>query len=145
MSILDINKKKNEFSLKKTVVVYLILSFAAIAIDNIYALFGHGVSSAAMSWMFLYPFVGGTLVYTLVALLAPAVSRAEGFRLSANIYNSGIATLTIGSFLKGILDIAGTASSYTIVFYAAGVIFTIAGLVIFLIRPLRGRLNREPI
>ena len=110
--------------------VYLVLSLTAIAVNNIYAIFGHGVHSAAMTWMFLYPLIGGTLIYFLIERLIPGVSKAAGYRVFYNAYNSGIAALTAGSFLKGILDIAGTSSTYTAVFYVIGWLFAAVGLIL---------------
>ena len=122
--------------------VYLALSFAAIAVDNIYAIFGHGVRSDAMTWMFLYPLIGGTLFYLLIELLIPWINRLVGYRVFFNIYNSGIATLTTGSFLEGILDIAGTSSPYVTVFYAAGWLLIASGLILLTMLAVnRKRLN----
>lgn len=115
----DMNKRKNKRILK-TVLTYLILSVTAVIIDNVYALFGHGVRSAAMSFMFLYPLLGGTLGYFILWLIVPRVCLDKWYRLSYNLYNSGIAALTTGSFFKGILDIAGTESDYTRVFAILG-------------------------
>ena len=144
MSTLDTNQSNKEVHLKKTIVVYLILSIAAIVVDNIYALFGHGVRSDSMSWMFLYPLIGGTLVFLMAELLLPTeVMHADGFRLSCNLYNSGIAALTTGSLLKGILEIAGTASPYTVFFFAAGIPFLLIGSIIFAIWPLQNPAKSE--
>lgn len=137
MSILGIDKKSKTWQLRKTVLVYLVLSVTAIAVDNIYALFGHGVRSAYMSWMFLYPMLGGALIYFLIEKLAPKAGRAAGYRLFYNVYNSGIAVLTAGSFLNGILEIAGTTSAYTAVFFITGCLFVGAGIMLFLFKPLR--------
>ena len=134
MYISDTDTKKKNRDLNRPIVVYMILSITAIIIDNVYALFGHGVRSAAMSWMFLYPLLGGTLVYLLIELLIPAVKNSTGFRLFFNTYNSGIAILTVGSFLNGILEIAGADSPYTIIFNAVGWILTMAGLTIFVLK-----------
>lgn len=125
--------------MKRTIEVYLILAFAAVLTDNIYALFGHGVRSASMTWMFLYPLLGGALVYLLIELLIPRLSAAAGFRLSCNLYNSGIALLTVGNFLRGILEIAGTESAYVPVFSIAGWGFAAAGMVRFLSASFRRR------
>ena len=136
MSILGIDTKSKTWQMRKTVVVYIILSITAIAVDNIYAVFGHGVRSASMSWMFLYPLLGGALVYFFMERLAPRTGRAAGYRLFYNVHNSGIAILTAGSFLEGILEIAGTTSTYTVIFYIAGWIFLASGVLLYLIKPL---------
>lgn len=133
------DKKMKKKDLKFTIEVYMILSFLAVIIDNVYAMFGHGVTSASMTWMFLYPLLGGTLACLLIELIVPDAARAPGFRLAFNLYSSGIAALTAGSFLKGILEIAGADSPYTIAFFITGWSFTAAGSLVFLLKPLRHR------
>ncbi|HWQ71126.1 MAG TPA: hypothetical protein VN370_02285 [Desulfitobacteriaceae bacterium] len=133
MSILAIKEKGRNRRIRKTILVYLIISLLAVAIDNIYAVFGHGVSSAAMTWMFLYPLLGGTLFYLLIELLLPGICQFTGYRVFYNVYNSGIAVLTTGSFLKGILDIAGTNSPYVVLFSVAGWLFIASGLILLTI------------
>jgi len=128
LSILGIDKRNHNSHLRKTVLVYFIVSLIAIAVDHIYAIFGHGVSSAFMTWMFLYPLIGGAWLYLLIVRLVPGASQTDAHRLAFNLYNSGIAALTAGSFLKGILDIAGTSSPYTPIFLVAGWLFALAGL-----------------
>ena len=124
---------------RKSVIVYLVLSAAAVAVDNIYALFGHGVRSASMSFMFLYPLLGGALIYFILGVAAPGITTVKPFRLGYNLYNSGIAALTTGSFFKGILDIAGTASEYTKFFMYFGFDFSAAGLILLITAVIRVR------
>ena len=119
--------------LSKTAIVYLAVSVLAIAINKIYAIFGHGVSSASMSLMFLYPLLGGAAVFFVLRLIAPYASQTPRFRLHYNLYNSGIAALTAASFFKGIFDIAGTASGFIPIYFAIGwslIIFAITGFLI---------------
>ncbi len=118
----------------KTVRLYLVLALAAIIINNVYALFGHGVHSLSMTWMFLYPLLGGALFYSLIYLLFPGTRESAGkhsaYRLFFNLYNSGIAVLTISAFLKGILEIAGTGSPYVPYSFGAGAALTATGLAV---------------
>jgi hypothetical protein len=104
----------------KTVIVYLIISIFCFAVNRIYAIFGHGVSSAYMTWMFLYPLLGGALFYLIIELFLKNIKHASKYRLFYNIYNSAIAILTVGSFLKGIFDIAGTNSPYVLYYFVTG-------------------------
>jgi len=133
LSILDIRKGLLEYRLKKTIVIYVIITMFAVVFDKVYALFGHGVSSDAMTWMFLYPLVGGVIFYLLVAVFLPDITRFYGYQIFYNIFNSGIAALTIGSLLKGIMEIAGTSSSYLRVYSFAGYILISMGLLMLLI------------
>ena len=138
----------------KTAMVYLAVSLLCVAITNAYALFGHGVRSDSMDFMFLYPLVGGSLVFISVALLAPFMSQtryrffykrgeSKGVsylpirwrsRVGYNLYNSGIASLTSAAMLTGIMEIAGTGSKliqyiriFGITLLAAAIACQIAG------------------
>ena len=133
MYILGINMRNNENQLRKAIWGNLILSVVAVVIDKIYGIFGHGVDSAAMTWMFLYTLLGGALFYFIIERLIPYITKFEGFRVFLNIHNSGIATLTLASLLKGIFEIAGTNSHYLVYYYMAGGVFIVAGLIIMLI------------
>lgn len=129
MSILDIKRTSQKKQIRKTIWIYLILSILMIVINKVYAIFGHGVNSSAMTWMFLYPLLGGVLLFFLMVRLLPdRITQFSGYRLFYNSYNSGIATLTLGSFLKGVFDIAGTNSSYIALFYMIGWLFIAFGL-----------------
>lgn len=133
LSILDINERNNKKQIGKTVWCYLILSVVAVVVDKVYGIFGQGVDSAAMTWMFLYPLLGGALFYLILKRLIPRIIKFSGFRAFLNIYNSGIATLTFASLLKGIFEIAGTNSDYLVYYYMVGGILIVAGLIIILI------------
>ena len=129
MSTLDMNRPRPG----RTALIYLLLSAACIAVTNIYALFGHGVRSASMDYMFLYPLLMGAAPYLLLAVLLPRIRRRRFSRAAFNLYNSGIAALTTGAMLNGILEIAGTASTYQPLFMAVGWIFVFIGFILLLI------------
>lgn len=126
----NVNKNTNKKQSIKIILTYLAVAVFTFAVDHIYAIFGHGVSSAAMTWMFMYPLAGGLGLYLMISLFLPKINYFIGYRLFCNIYNSGIALFTVGSFLKGILEIAGTSSAYNIFFYIAGGIFTSTAIVL---------------
>lgn len=116
----------------KTVFAYLTVSVFTFTVDKIYAIFGHGVSSSYMTWMFLYPLIGGVLFFFLLGYLLPGANKAPGYRLFYNLYNSGIALLTVGSLCLGIFEIAGTNSPYVKYYYITGVLFIILALLLML-------------
>ena len=115
----------------RTALIYLGVTVLCISFDRIYALFSHGVSSPYMSLMFLYPLMGGAAVYFLLWLTAPRARENRNLRLAEHCYNPGIAALTVGSALRGILDIAGTTSPYTPVYVFFGWTMTGLGLLIY--------------
>jgi hypothetical protein len=126
--------KSQRKQIRKIIWIYLILSVIAAAFDKVYGVFGHGVDSSSMTWMFLYPLLGGALFYFIIERFIPHIIKYSWYRLFCNIYNSGIATLTFGSLLKGIFDIAGTSSSYLVFFYIVGGGFIAAGLIMMFIK-----------
>lgn len=125
--------KSKKKQIWKTIWIYLILSVTAVVVDKIYGIFGHGVDSPSMTWMFLYPLLGGSLFYFIIERFIPHIIKFSSYRVFYNIYNSGIATLTFGSLLKGIFDIASTSSSYLMFFNMAGGGFIAVGLIMMFI------------
>ncbi|MGN7357308.1 hypothetical protein ACTHPF_08065 [Paenibacillus sp. SAF-054] len=124
-----INTGKYQRQLNRTVWSYVILSAAAVAFDKVYGVFSHGVDSAAMTWMFLYPLLGGALYCFIIGKLFPGITHSASCRVFLNLHNSGIAALTMASLLKGIFEIAGTSSSHFVYYHAAGWGFLAAGLI----------------
>jgi peptidoglycan/LPS O-acetylase OafA/YrhL len=122
--------KKDKRNMFKTALVFLAVSLFCVIFSLVYATYSHGVYSSYMTFMFAYPLIGGMMVYLLIG----AVSRLRmPGRFIINVYNSGIAALTVGSLLKGIFDIAGTSSPYQPVLVVAGVAMVLAGTICYLV------------
>ncbi|MPM69629.1 hypothetical protein SDC9_116577 [bioreactor metagenome] len=118
------NKKSS--ASRKIGITYIILTVVTVITEKIYRQFGHGVTSPAMTWMFLYPLAGGLFIYVVNRTKVVSVD-AERYRSISNLYHSGIATLTVGSFLKGVLEIAGTDSVYLVYFFIVGFAMVLFG------------------
>lgn len=123
MYILDTSKHRNI----KTTIIYVIITIICVVINYVYSFFGHGVSSDSMTYMFLYPLIGGVAVFGLCAMFN---IKAKS-RIAYNLYNSGIAALTVGSMLKGVFDIAGTSSGYLAIYTFGGGALCLIGIVGF--------------
>jgi hypothetical protein len=108
-------------------------------VNFIYSRFAHGVSSDAMSFMFLYPLLGGCAAYALLGLFFPGARRLKPYRVFTNLYSAGVATLTAGAFLHGILEIAGATSPYARAFTASGWALAAAGAAALAIGAVRAR------
>jgi predicted permease len=108
----------------KTALIFLAVSAFCFVFGLVYTANGRGVSSIYMTSMFLFPLTGGSAAYLAIGMISKA--RMPG-RMVTNVYNSGIATLTIWSMLHGIFDIAGTSSTYEPVFLIAGALMVFAG------------------
>ena len=119
------------------VYVYTAVAAFCIFFNYVYSLYGHGVSSDFMTYMFLFPLLGGSLVFGMCYLLKNRVKAPS--RLSFNLYNSGIACLTVGSCLKGVMEIAGYGSDYIKVYFAMGLFFVFFGLLAYIMQYYRKR------
>lgn len=98
---------------------------------GIYEIFSHSVYSLPMILSFLWPLIGGVLVYTLL-IKAPA--RWRPGTAAALLYNSGIALFTLGSIFKGVLEIYGTTNRLLAVYIAGGSFFLLSGVLTYLLQ-----------
>ena len=110
---------------KTTVEIYVFTTLVCIAFNYIYSLFSHGVSSPFMSYAFVFSLVLGVVGFTVFGRL-----NLDN-RIAYNLYNAGIATLTVGSILRGIIDIAGADTTYPVYYFFVGtLLIAIGGLMV---------------
>ena len=105
----------------KTVKIYVFTTLFCIAFNYVYSLFGHGVSSPFMSYAFVFSLVLGVAGFTVLGRL-----HLEN-RVAFNLYNAGIAALTVGSILRGIIDIAGADTTYPVYYFFVGTVLVAVG------------------
>lgn len=118
----DIKKRRS------LAVRYLAITAFCLIASVIYSFFSHGIHSFWMRYLALWPFVFGAVPSVLSA--AGVLSFPEGINVSEycrDIYRFGIAALTVASFLKGVLEIAGTDSIYPAVLLYAGAAMLVIG------------------
>ena len=117
----------------KTSSVYLGISILCLIIFLIYDQFSHGVRSPYMTYLFLWPLVLGFVPYTIAAFIKSKTAAYGNSitRIAFNIYNSGVAAITVSSLLKGIFDIAGNSSIYQSYLMTGGIIILIVGIIIY--------------
>ncbi len=134
----DINENKNRAL--KTSAIFLGASLFTGLLGAIYELFSHEVYSYFMIYAFAFPLVGGTLPYLLLGL-----SKAKRYpnAVCRNLYHAGIATLTVGSIMRGVLDIYGTTNSLTNIYWFVGIPMTIVPVFIFLLSRKRAHAVRR--
>ena len=116
---------------RKAPFVYLAVSILCLILFLIYNKFSHGVTSPYMTWRFGWPLVLGTIPLALLALIPYDLYPK---RISFNIYNTGVASLTVASLLKGIFDIAGNSSAYQKYLMSFGIAVTILGVIVYAIQ-----------
>lgn len=105
---------------------YIAASLFCALFGAVYELFSHEVYSYSMIYAFAIPLAGGALPFLAVAM--GHIGRFPG-RISRSLYHAAITTFTIGSIMKGVLEIYGTTSALLPVYWITGGLL-IAGAVI---------------
>jgi len=125
---------------KTTVKIYGFTTLFCITLNYIYSLFGHGVSSPYMSYAFVFSLGLGVVGFIVLGRLK------LDHRIAFNLYNAGVATLTVGSILRGIIDIAGADTPYPVYYFFVGTVFVAIGGLLYLSQWLqiqRGNLSEK--
>lgn len=108
--------------------------FAAL-FGAVYEAFSHGVYSYCMIYAFAFPLVLGVLPLTLIGILrAPYPNR-----VIRSMQHAGIATLTVGSIVSGVLFIYGTTSPLTSVYWILGTALVLAAAGAYAVTLFRNR------
>lgn len=110
--------------------VYFNLGFAIFValFGAIYEMFSHEVYSYYMIYAFGIPLVLGVLCQ----VLTPVVFGKFQGSIEAILWNLSIVTFTVGSLLKGIVDIYGSSNHKLIIYPVAGCILALLSVIIFL-------------
>lgn len=111
----------------KTAFVYLLISCFCALFGAVYETFSHEVYSFYMIYAFAFPLVGGAAPFAALSLSRTARYPSAPAR---ELYHAGIATLTAGSVVRGILDIYGTTSSLSRYYWIVGALAVAAGLAV---------------
>ena len=108
---------------KKLILIDLIAALFCALFGAVYEAFGHGVYSYGMLYAFAFPLALGVFpLYLIDVLHAPYPGKAL-----RNLWHAGIAALTVGSIVTGILEIYGTTNPLTAVYWILGAVFLGAG------------------
>ena len=117
-------------SIEKTKILKMAFGYLAAAIfmalfGGIYEIFSHQVYSYYMIYAFGFPLVMGLLPALAIVVFDLRIPEDNTIRL----WNYGVATLTIGSAMKGVIDIYGTTNRLMIVYPLVAVILIIAAVI----------------
>ena len=126
-------------SLQRLILLDLIAAVLCALFGAVYERFGHGVYSYWMVYAFAFPLILGVLpLYLVEALPLPLPGN-----LRWGPYHAGVATLTVGSLVLGALEIYGTTSPLTAVYWIAGEGLTLLGGLLFLSRLMQAKRRKE--
>ena len=104
---------------------YLVAAIAAAVVSAIYEYFSHGVYSIFMVGLAMWPLALGALPTWLAALSG----AGEPAPLVRTLLAAGVLTLTLGSLVAGVMEIYGSTSAFTPVYWAVGGAIMLAALV----------------
>lgn len=106
-------------------------SALCLVIFLVYDPFSHGVRSGYMTYLFAWP-LGLGAVPAAIGMICPRLR--VGGKWAARWWYTGTAAVTVGSLLRGILEIAGTASVYQEALMGIGLAMLLLGALCWLIR-----------
>ena len=102
-------------SLQRILNGLIITSFCAV-FREIYEQFAHGVYSDFMIYAFMIPLLFSVIPSVFLLLFG----KKEIPNITRHLWNYGVATLTVGCFFQGILEIYGTTNRLSVIYPAIG-------------------------
>lgn len=149
-------KKQKTDKNSRILFIYLAVSLFLFVFSRIYSCFSHGISSPWMTFLFAWPLILGGLPSALrffgffpkqsgngVRIPLPGSGKAgrSGKKTDTGLseaglelYRYGIAAVSVGSLLQGIMEIAGTDSAYPGYLLLAGAVMLAAGILLYAVR-----------
>lgn len=119
---------ENNLRLQKHLIGSIVAALFCALFAAVYETFSFGVYSYFMLFAFVVPLLGCSLPYSIMVFRNKNIPDIKSLRL----WNSGIASLTVGSIMQGVIEIYGTTNHLIIIYAAAGFIFCICGLVVWI-------------
>ena len=102
----------------KTAFVYLLCAIFLALFGAVYEIYSHQVYSFYMLYAFAFPLVGGVLPFLVLHLWDATWYPNLWMR---RLYHAGIATLSVGSVIQGVLEIYGTTNALVRWYWVIGI------------------------
>ena len=115
----------------RTFISYLAMAAFLFIFSLIYESLSYGEVSVFMHYMFCATLVGGILLLGLLQV-KPNLSR-----ITYNLWNSGIATITAGCLLRGIINLSGRSTTLDQPYWYVGAGFLALSLITLFISDTR--------
>ena len=107
--------KASKKRLKKTAVVYALITVFFFIFSRIYEHFSFGETSVYMHYLFGVPLIGG-MVLLIFQKMIPNLSR-----LSLNLWNSAVTTIATGVLFRGIVNLSGRSTTMDLPYWYMGI------------------------
>ena len=106
---------------------HLAFSLFCALFGAVYEKFSFGVYSFYMIYAFIIPLILGSIPLLSIAIWGKVYPDKKAL----TAWNCGIAALTVGCIVQGVLEIYGTTNHLMIVYPIAGFILLSAGIILF--------------
>ncbi len=116
--------------------VCLLIAGFCFLLNAVYTSFSYGESSAYMASMFQIPLAGGAFPALLLM-----IGGWEGCvpRSAFNAWNAGLAALTVGCAVRGVINISGRSTEFDTVYRIAGAVLLASAVVLTILSRVRRR------
>ena len=122
MTLFISDKPVSEKRYAAVIGAYLNATVFCAIFGAVYELFSHEVWSCFMICAFAFPLLLGAIPFFLMQ------KRGKPFPgRTPDLVHAGVAALTVGSILQGVLEIYGTSNPLTAVYWAAGGVLVFVG------------------
>ncbi|WJQ85266.1 hypothetical protein QSV38_08020 [Streptococcus parasuis] len=115
----------------RTFISYLAIAAFLFIFSRIYESLSYGEVSVFMHYMFCATLVGGIVLLGLLQI-KPNLSR-----MTYNLWNSGVATITAGCLLRGIINLSGRSTTLDQPYWYVGAGFLALSLITLFISDTR--------
>ena len=109
---------------------YLFAAVGCAMFGAIYELFSHEVYSCFMICSFAFPLLLGALPFFLLKREENMFSGS----FPADLVHAGVAALTAGSIMQGVLEIYGTTNPLVLVYWVVGAVLTAVGWLLVILK-----------
>ena len=113
-----IDDRRAYFNCFDTARICVLIAVNVAVFSAIYEHFSFGVYSPFMIFAFAVPLLGGALAYLLLGLALKRTQKSIP-SLACKFWNAAVAVLTVGCLFRGVLEIYGTNSPLTAVYWVA--------------------------
>ena len=132
----------------RPLLIYIGVTIFCVIFGLIYEYFSHNVLSYSMLYGFMWPLFGGVVFYAVwTGIYFLFKIKYTPSIWTSYAYNAGLATLTVGCYFHGIVEISGrTSESHDVYYTIIGVILLSAAaifLIISIFIKIRERLNNK--
>lgn len=128
MSASVIEPRDKKRAAGRQTIIYVCIALFCGLFSAIYEHFSHQVYSNYMIYLFAYPLLLGALPSALIGLVKRLPLPSQH---TADAWDCGITTLSVGSCVTGVFEIYGTTSSYTTAYWPVGLSLLLAGFLLY--------------